>query len=598
MTTILTTRPRDINYWRAAGILYGDLGTSKAYVLGLAYALAGHASFWFILAVSILTMLVGINYIWICKYYPSGGGVYASVRDRSRLLSVVGAFFLISDYLVTAALSSLSAFHYLGVSQPQFWAIAAILMIGLLNLLGPRQTGGLAFGIALPTIVCIVTLGVLTIPFLPHAVQQLEFISYDIRKDWNVFVGIIVALSGIEAIANATSSMKLDKGFTAKKPSVFNTSTPAILMVITEVCFFTTLLGLAMNALPGLEIVGDQVNAPDYPNVRDAMLRYMGEFFAGTLFGANIGRIVGIVISIVISLLLLSAVNTAMIALCSLLFVMSRDQEMPNFFQKLNRFGVPTYALIIAFTIPIAILLIISDIAGLANLYAIGFVGAIAVNLGATSTNQKLPLNFWQRAFMLSTCFIMALIEITLLVDKPHARNFVVAIIGIGLMLRGLAAEWKAKKIPVHPEPKKILTPIPQEVKNRWLVAVTGINKALDYALTESATHQTPLSIVFIREQKVITEFDQQRTWMEDLGARQVYDYVVSKSPKNPIEFLYAVSEHTAQSIGEIAQEKNVNNVIVGRARKAFYFLHVLRGTTIRDIARRIPDNVEFIVIY
>ena len=61
MTTIQTTRPRDINYLRAAAILYGDLGTSKAYVLGLAFALAGYASFWFILAVSILTLLVGVN---------------------------------------------------------------------------------------------------------------------------------------------------------------------------------------------------------------------------------------------------------------------------------------------------------------------------------------------------------------------------------------------------------------------------------------------------------------------------------------------------------------------------------------------------------
>lgn len=598
MTVIQTTRPRDINYWRAAGILYGDLGTSKAYVLGLAFALAGHASFWFILAVSILTLLVGINYIYICKFYPSGGGVYASVRDRSHVLSVIGAFFLISDYLVTAALSALSAFHYLGVFHPEIWAILAILMIGLLNFLGPKQTGGLAIAIAIPTVICIIFLGIIVLPFLPEAIQQLNPINYNLRKDWNVFVGIIVALSGIEAIANTTSSMKLDQGCTQKKPSVFQTSTPAIIMVIIEVCFFTALLGLAMNALPDLEVVGDQVNAPNFPDVRDAMLRYMGEFFGGTLFGPIFGRIFGIIISIVITLLLLSAVNTAMIALSSLLFVMSRDKEMPLFFQKLNRFGVPVYAVAVAFLAPIAILSIISDIAGLANLYAIGFVGAIAVNLGATATNKKLPFNLGQRIFMFGTCIIMALIEITLFIDKPHARNFVIAIIGVGLLLRAIAIEKKEKKISAPSKPEKILNPIPEHVESNWLVAVTGVNKALEYALQESKMYNMPLYVLFIREQKVITEYDQQRTWLDDPEARTVYEYIASKEPKNPIEFLYTISGHIAQTIGEVAREKKVNKVIVGRARKASYLLSVLRGTTVQNIARSIPDRVEFDVIY
>ncbi len=69
---------------RAAAILYGDWGTSKAYVIGLAFAVGGYASFWLIVAMCVLTMLVGINYIIVCRLYPEGGGVYASVRHRSR----------------------------------------------------------------------------------------------------------------------------------------------------------------------------------------------------------------------------------------------------------------------------------------------------------------------------------------------------------------------------------------------------------------------------------------------------------------------------------------------------------------------------------
>src|SRR5207248_5132745 len=87
------------------------------------------------------------------------GGVYASVRHRSEVISIVGAFLLIADYLVTAAISALSAFAYLGVPHPEKFAAFAILVIGVLNLLGPRHTGGLAFLISIPTAIVVVVLG-------------------------------------------------------------------------------------------------------------------------------------------------------------------------------------------------------------------------------------------------------------------------------------------------------------------------------------------------------------------------------------------------------------------------------------------------------
>ena len=255
----------------------------------------------------------------------------------------------------------------------------------------------MAIGLALPMVLVMICLSVIALPFLPTAIHSLTPISNNIGHDWNIFIGIIVALSGIEAIANTTGSMSLDPGLTSANPSVVKTSTPAIIMVMLEVCIVTSLLGLAMNALSGLEISNGDVNAPGYPNVRDAMLRYMGDIFGGSLFGPVFGKVFDLIISVVVTLLLLSAVNTAMVALISLLFVMSHDGELPKYFQRLNRFGVPVYSTIFAFVLPIGILLFVHDIAGLANLYAIGFVGAIAANLGATATNLKLGLRLWQR---------------------------------------------------------------------------------------------------------------------------------------------------------------------------------------------------------
>src|ERR1700680_1340394 len=172
-----TKRPRNVDAPRAAAILYGDWGTSKAYVIGLAFAIAGYSSFWLIAAMCLLTALVGVNYMAICRHYPDGGGVYASVRHRSEVLSIVGAFLLIADYIVTASISALSAFQYLGIGHPELFAGAAILGIGALNYFGPKHTGGLAITVSIPTAIVVVGLGVFCLFHMGHTFQHLKPIS-------------------------------------------------------------------------------------------------------------------------------------------------------------------------------------------------------------------------------------------------------------------------------------------------------------------------------------------------------------------------------------------------------------------------------------
>src|SRR5258707_9863638 len=162
-------RPRNVDWKRAAAILYGDWGTSKAYVIGLAFAVAGYSSFWLIAAMCLLTALVGVNYMAICKHYPDGGGVYASVRHRSEIVSIVGAFLLIADYIVTAAISALSAFQYLGLPHPEIFAAGAIAVIGALNFFGPKHTGGLAGLVSVPTVIVVFILGCFTLPHVGQA---------------------------------------------------------------------------------------------------------------------------------------------------------------------------------------------------------------------------------------------------------------------------------------------------------------------------------------------------------------------------------------------------------------------------------------------
>ena len=605
-----TKRPRNVDWKCAAAILYGDWGTSKAYVVGLAFAVGGYSSFWLIAAMCILTSLVGINYLAICKHYPCGGGVYASVRHRSQIISIVGAFLLIADYIVTAALSALSAFQYLGVSHPEMFAGGAILFIGALNFFGPKHTGNLAFWISVPTMAVVLLLAAFAFPHIATAFHNVQPLHGGFFHNWKGFVGIVLALSGVEAIANATGVMKLDPGSTDANPMVTKTSTKALLIVMAEVCIFTAVLGLAMNALNGLQISGDDVNAPGAPGVRDYMLRYMAQVFVGGVLGPMVGHIAGWVVSIVFGFLLLSAVNTAIVDLVAISFLMSRDEELPSGFQKLNKFGVPNLSVIVATVIPAILVFTMKDVAALADLYAVGVVGAIATNLGASSTDRHLGLGRWERGLMFFTFLIMLAIEVSLFIDKPNARVFAVTILCIGLIMRGLAREFSERRkaslpAPVlaasphgassHPEPTFFGVNTGAASGTPMMCAVRGIGKTLDFAIEEARETDRPLYLLFVREQPIITAEDRKRKWMDDPEAREIFAYASEKADGHTVLPCYAVSESPADTIVDIAATVGTSRLLLGAPQRNT-LLNMLRGNMVRQVATLLPEEIHLLV--
>jgi nucleotide-binding universal stress UspA family protein len=332
------------------------------------------------------------------------------------------------------------------------------------------------------------------------------------------------------------------------------------------------------------------------------MLRYMGEVFVGGSLGATMGHIAGWLISIVFGFLLLSAVNTAIVDLISISFLMSRDRELPPVFQKLNRFGVPTAGMIAATVIPMALVIAVSDMAGLADLYAVGVVGAIATNLGAASTDKHLRLAGWERSLMFVTFLIMAAIEVSLFVDKPHARVFAVTILAVGLVLRGLASERAKKKdarkeaptpTPV-PETPAVLSAIASS-RDPLLCAVRGIGKTLDFAIEEARETARPLYVLFIREQAVITSEDRQRKWEQDKDAKHLFDYTRGKT--SDIRFIpcYAVSDSAADTIVDLAATFGASRLILGSPQRSG-LLHLLRGNIIREVSDLLPASIHLLV--
>src|SRR5256714_11989323 len=159
MATILDPtavhRPRNVDWKRASALLYGDWGTSKAYVIGLAFVAAGFSSLPIILAVCLLTGVVAYNYIIVCAHFPDGGGVYSAARQQSRFLASVGALLLIANFIVTAALSGWAGVSYFGVRTqyaPEA-TMAVILALGILHYFGSKHNGSVSILLAVAAVV-------------------------------------------------------------------------------------------------------------------------------------------------------------------------------------------------------------------------------------------------------------------------------------------------------------------------------------------------------------------------------------------------------------------------------------------------------------
>src|ERR1043166_992747 len=301
-------RPRNVDWKRAAALLYGDWGTSKAYVIGLAFLAAGFSSLPIILAVCAVTGLVGINYMVICRHFPDGGGVYSAARSQGRLLAVVGALLLLADLTVTAALSGWSALSYITSGTEQIaWikfcrdhialtTIGVLFIMGSINFFGPKHSGTLAVALAVPTVIVVILLIAVSAPHLTR--QFLEPRHESLGALWVQFVGVILALSGAESIANLTGVMKLDPGSTMDEPRVARESLKAITPVAIGVVLGTRLMGWAMLSLPA--VLGKTLHLTDRGEIAAAlgqrsedMLRFIGEQFATATFSAAVGQIFG-----------------------------------------------------------------------------------------------------------------------------------------------------------------------------------------------------------------------------------------------------------------------------------------------------------------
>lgn len=608
---VAQNRPRNLDWKHTGPLLFGDWGTSRLYVLGLAFYYTGHASVWYLAAMSLIMIAVAWAYVIICRCFPEGGGVYTAARKISPLLAVIGATLLLCDFIVTAALSAVEGFHYLRANEEwvKWLAIVSIIVMGIVNWFGARSAGRLALVIALLAIVLSAVIALLCIPFLPKGFATMTAEPPGMEGaliKWESLVRMVLALSGVEAVANMTGLMKQPVESTAKK---------TIWPVLIEVVLLNFIFGVALNAMPGLvdqkmpdyisqELIGGvapDAIAPHIREYRDTAVRLIAEEVSKHAFGPAIGNIFGIVSGVIFGLLLLSAVNTAIMAMVSVLYALGQDRELPKQLTKLNYSGVPWIGLVLAVLMPCVVLMIVSDVKTLSEMYAIGVVGAITINVCSCAYNKALPIKVWERRGLWVLGFVMTAIEVTIIVDKHKATIFAGVIVTAVLVTRAILRRYTPVERLAEPSLGWLaeISTGPIDIKPdqpRIMLAARGRDNA-EFAVQLAKKRGGVLFVIFVRVLRVmdvqpgaVPSIASDRQAVEAIGT-VIYLAKLANVKCIPI---YVTSSDVADEILDYTATFACDTLIMGKSRRSF-FSKAVEGDVVVKVAQQIPEEVSLI---
>ena len=210
---------------------------------------------------------------------------------------------------------------------------------------------------------------------------------------------------------------------------------------------------------------------------------------------------------------------------------------------------------------------------------------------------------------MFFTFLIMLAIELSLFADKPSARVFAMSVLLVGLVARGLAAEYAkrskeeqaaAAAIAAASHPASPIATFTYETEEAsgppMMCAIRGLGKTLDFAIDESRQTHRPLYLLYIRTLPVLTAQDYKRKWQEDDEARELFLYAKKKAEGHPVYPCYAVSDSVADTIVDITATMGASYLILGAPERRG-LVNLLRGNIIRDISDNLPDDIHLLVL-
>lgn len=356
---------------------------SALVVLVAASVGAAHLVFPISIAIAALLAIVVASYRQTVQAYETSGGAYIVAKDNlGTLPSLVGAAALLTDYVLTVAVSISAGIFAVTSLAPSLEAHKVLLSLGclgvivLVNLRGVRESG-LAF--ALPTYAFVASMfalvGVGLVKTLlgqaPHAVVPHPVAtgagSVTLFVLLRAFSSGSTALTGVEAIANGVNAFRRPHGRNAA-------TTLAILGAIAITLFLgVSYLAVHEHALPSQTAsVVSQIARATFPAGSAASFLYYA-------------------VQITTLLILVLAANTSFQGFPRLAALLARDNFAPRQFTNLgDRLVFSNGMLVLATLAGLLIWIYGANVNSLIHLYVIGVFTAFTLS-------QAGMVRYWKR---------------------------------------------------------------------------------------------------------------------------------------------------------------------------------------------------------
>lgn len=355
-----------LGFFLCWAVVFADIGTSVYYTPGILYGQVGKLAGFFVVLTLAVFVLLTLKYSEVTYRYPQGGGVVTvSAKAMRPWVGALGGMFILVDYFLTAAISSLSGLIYFSVVVPHIGPLVLPITIGMLALLGLLNWWGIsesAIVSAVGAVIAFLSDIAILIEVFTH--ESLQTILHTIPEMFSGkpltgltlltgFAGAFLAFSGLESISQLSPVMKTPRKRTGRL---------ALLLVVLTIGITSPLLTIFSTTL--LQNVA-QVD----PN----------QFIS--LLGGQYSQVLGIEIAISASALLIFASNTAIIGSYHVFLALSRMRYFPKFIERRSAWrGTPHYSIALATGIPILVLIIVrGDIIILGDMYAFGLLGAFSL---------------------------------------------------------------------------------------------------------------------------------------------------------------------------------------------------------------------------
>lgn len=596
----------------AWAVVFCDIGTSVYYVPGILYGTVGDKTPFFVLLTTFGFILLALKYIEITWRNPEGGGVVTiTTKAFGPMWGCLGGMLITTSYFLTAAISAVSGFHYIGSLIPfvdahiVLLACAGLIGLALLNIIGIRESATFALGMAvIAFIVDLVVIG-FSLKDLSRAEWSEALVSVIPGGDVSyreVLVGFgaaWLAFSGLESISQLSPTMRLP---------LRRTTRWAMLAVVVTMLLTSPLLTTLSITHLSTEIKATQSE------------RFISEL---AFVSGGIGVKVAVVISA--TALLIFAANTAIIGAYHIFLALSNSGFLPIAIAVRGRkFNSPHVAIGIATGFPIAVIVLTQGkLALLGEMYAFGLLGAFVFSsLSLDIIRWRLgrrDLGFW---IGIVTTGMVLLAWIVNLFEKDLATIFGGALTLVGMVVAvGVRRSWflealhripairrlqvrayRASESLVEEELKSVVTLAEAvELKSLYpsstLLAVRGESSRL---IQEGVTRakgrgESALYCIYVEEWPGLFDGHTPHAPNEE-GVETLRQALQGARDKNiEIVPIWAVSHNAAEAISYAAKQLEVDAVLVGTTRRSTFY-HILRGHIVKGLMHRLPRTCHLMI--